>query len=384
MPSIAAHLVVSKIVSKKLNVKNKKKFNNGTIYPDIIENMHFRNKNGIPSIKKFLNNTELKDEFLLGALTHLLLDKYFINKFIKNKIECDKNSKSIFTNEGIYNDYSIINNKLLKDFSINSEQIIKNAKFEICINSELLEYNLNFLNNNATGKTKYISYSEFKIFLVSITDIIINDLMKIIFTYNDLFTTKLFISFKKRIIEYYENNYIIKNINANIIELYNMFLYPKNDDLFYIKNEVTKKLKFTNIILEGPDGIGKTSIAKGLLKKGFVVQDRSEDVICKYMFDDISLKTRVYEYKKFLKENNILLIFLVTQDKTELLKRINRRKEINKFDEKAWDYNLMYIRTYEKISNIENIVKIDVTNLNLNDIIEEILEKKEIYEYRCL
>ncbi|MFI3307809.1 MAG: hypothetical protein R3Y21_04500 [Mycoplasmatota bacterium] len=384
MPSIAAHLAVSKLISGKLNIKNKIEFNNGTIYPDVVKNLHYRNKNGSINIKKFLNNTKYKDEFLLGELTHLLLDKYFMEKFIKPKLDLKKDFKFIFSKEGIYNDYSIINNRLINDFSINRKQIIKNIDFKDNINSEIAEYNLKFLDNDIIGKTKYISYSEVKNFLVSITDIIINDLVKIISTYDDLFTTKSYISFKNRIIKQYEDNYIIKKINKNIIELYNMFFYNKNDDLFYIESEIIKKLKFTNIILEGTDGIGKTTLAKEFLKKGFVVQDRSEDVICKYMFEDISLETRIYEFKKFLRGDNVFLVFLITQDKEELLRRINQRKEINKFDKKAWEYNLMYINTYEKLKNIKNIHGIDVTNLKLNDIIEKILEKRFLYENRYL
>ena len=55
------------------------------------------------------------------------------------------------------------------------------------------------------------------------------------------------------------------------------------------------------IIIEGTDGVGKSTTIKRLAKNNIICQDRSRNVISKYMLFDISMENRVNKYFEYLK-----------------------------------------------------------------------------------
>ena len=125
------------------------------------------------------------------------------------------------------------------------------------------------------------------------------------------------------------------------------------------------------IIIEGTDGVGKSTTIKRLAKNNIICQDRSRNVISKYMIFDISMENRTKKYFEYLKNNNCLIIFLINNDKNELMRRIYSRNEINDFDMQAYEYNLLYKETYEYMKKHNMLLKklymIDVTNLNIEE-----------------
>ena len=138
------------------------------------------------------------------------------------------------------------------------------------------------------------------------------------------------------------------------------------------------------IIIEGTDGVGKTTTIEKLKECGIIIQDRSRDVISKYMLFNIDMKTRANKYFEYLKNNECLILFLINNDKEELMRRIYSRKKISDFDLHAYEYNLLYRETYEymKINNLllDKLFIIDVTNLSLEEQVEK--TKKFILERR--
>lgn len=124
------------------------------------------------------------------------------------------------------------------------------------------------------------------------------------------------------------------------------------------------------IILEGTDAVGKTSTIKELLKDNIVCIDRSKDVISKYMLFDYNTEYRSKIYYEYLKNNDCVIIFLVNNDKEELIKRVKSRKVINEYDLQSYEYNSLYKETYEYMKQnnmLENkLFLIDVTNLKLD------------------
>ncbi len=102
----------------------------------------------------------------------------------------------------------------------------------------------------------------------------------------------------------------------------------------------------TEIILEGTDAVGKSSVAAALLEEGIAVRDRSRDVISKYMLFDVDMRTRVSVYSEFLKKNDVLVIFLVNNDGNEIMRRVYSRERISEFDKHADEYNRLYLDTY--------------------------------------
>ena len=125
------------------------------------------------------------------------------------------------------------------------------------------------------------------------------------------------------------------------------------------------------IIIEGTDGVGKSTTIKRLAKNNIICQDRSRNVISKYMIFDISMENRTKKYFEYLKNNNCLIIFLINNNKSELMRRIYSRNEINDFDMQAYEYNLLYKETYEYMKKHNMLLKklymIDVTNLNIEE-----------------
>ena len=166
MPSIAAHLVCSKLVAGKLGIKDSD-FIKGNILPDIIDisDSHKKIKGKyyyIPNINYFLSTLELNNYLQLGYLTHLLLDKYFLEDYIYDIV----GEKDVFGSKIIYKEYDILNFQLLKRFNIN----INNFFFDftnIPINLSKYYNNINYLAIQKVGETKYLNIDHFSSFLIT-------------------------------------------------------------------------------------------------------------------------------------------------------------------------------------------------------------------------
>lgn len=184
MPSIAAHLVVCKLVGNELN-KESLGFIQGNVLPDIIkiEDSHCKIKGKyylIPDIDASLKKSNIKDNDVLdGYLCHLLLDKYFLDEYVPNNIkEYDK--VNLFQENGIYRDYSIINKRLINSFYLDVKKV--NNSFEninYSYDKTKLIDNLRYLTYDAKGEaTKYIDFDNFSKFLIGVSDKIVNDIKK--------------------------------------------------------------------------------------------------------------------------------------------------------------------------------------------------------------
>ncbi len=100
------------------------------------------------------------------------------------------------------------------------------------------------------------------------------------------------------------------------------------------------------IILEGTDGVGKTTTAAYLKRDGVEVFDRDRDVISKYMLFHVDMETRASVYEAYLRENDVLVIFMVNHNREEISQRIQARERISEFDKQANEYNDLYHETY--------------------------------------
>ena len=129
-------------------------------------------------------------------------------------------------------------------------------------------------------------------------------------------------------------------------------------------------------ILEGTDGVGKSSTIKELAKEGIVCYDRSKDVISRYMLFDIDTETRTKKYEEFLKNSNVKVIFMVNNNEDEITKRIYSREKISEFDKKANEYNKLYLDTYNYMEKHnmthDNLVLVDCTNLTFDEQVNRI------------
>ena len=170
MPNISAHMIVAKLVSEKLNI-NDPDFIKGNLLPDIVNNAQSHHKiQGkyylIPNIDFFKQKLNLKQKLELGYLTHLLLDKYFLEEYIPY----NTSDLKIFANKMIYKEYDLINYQLVKQFNLDT-LYLKNILKEIQgnINKKELEKNLQCLMNTETGETRYLNLEKFSAFLYNVS-----------------------------------------------------------------------------------------------------------------------------------------------------------------------------------------------------------------------
>ena len=133
------------------------------------------------------------------------------------------------------------------------------------------------------------------------------------------------------------------------------------------------------IILEGTDAVGKTSTIRELKKENIICEDRSKEMISKYMLAEYDIAFRAKKYQEYLKKQECFIIFLTNSDKEELLRRVHQRTKISDFDLQAPEYNQMYQDTFDYME--ENNMRegklflVDVTGLSLEEQVQKVKQK---------
>lgn len=172
------------------------------------------------------------------------------------------------------------------------------------------------------------------------------------------------------IVEKYKNGLILLEAPdkyfKGLVDVTDNSLFSSSKILYNISN---KKIIFSNAIIEGTDGVGKTSTITALIQDGIICSDRSS-IISKYMLFDIPMETRCSAYVGYL--NSIypgFVIFMINNSRKSIEERINNRKKISKFDKMAYEYNVLYHKTYIEMTNYScnPIGLVDCTGLSLDE-----------------
>ena len=178
MPNISSHMIVAKEVAKRLNI-NSDDFIRGNLLPDIIalEDSHHKIKKDIymvPNIDYFIKKLDLTNNLHMGYLTHLLLDKHYLEDYLSVLYP----NKNIFLDGLIYKDYDYLNFIIVKRFKLNTEYIEKVLmKYDCNILEEKLKYNIECLKQKTDGKTKYLNYDSLASFLLETSNTISKELL---------------------------------------------------------------------------------------------------------------------------------------------------------------------------------------------------------------
>lgn len=132
------------------------------------------------------------------------------------------------------------------------------------------------------------------------------------------------------------------------------------------------------IILEGTDAVGKTSTINELKKENIICEDRSKDVISKYMLLDYTTEYRAKKYYAYLSVTDCKIIFLINNDEEELRRRVLSREKISDFDLDASLYNELYKETFnymkEHNMTLNKMFLVDVTGLSLKEQVDKVKE----------
>ena len=177
MPNMSSHMAIAKKVSEKLNI-NSEDFYRGNLLPDLYNDKiksHYKIQGKrylIPDINRVKKELDLTNLENLGYLTHLLLDKYYLEEYLIN-IKDD-----VFIDKRIYKDYDILNKDIVDHFQIDIyffDRILRNNNHNI--SNDKLETNLRCLKQRMDGTPNYLDKEKFINFLEE-TSIKISDEIK--------------------------------------------------------------------------------------------------------------------------------------------------------------------------------------------------------------
>lgn len=174
---------------------------------------------------------------------------------------------------------------------------------------------------------------------------------------------------KQILVEHYKD-FITININSDIKIFYFLndsqcmifsdFIEVTNNSKYLINNILNGSVKNMNVVIEGADGVGKSTLVSNLANLGYLVQDRAIKEITQKMRLEIPREIRINEVKKYLQiYKNRKVIFLYLSDEKELEKRIYSRKVISEFDKKAISFQRAYLDTYNSLKYLKNLFAVD-------------------------
>ena len=129
-----------------------------------IEDSHHKVQNDVymvPNIEYFFQNLYFSKDLNIGYLTHLFLDKYYLNDYLCSLYP----NTNIFLDGDIYNDYDYLNSLLVNMFRLDIDKLEKPlSQYNCKILEEKLKYNIECLKQKKEGKTKYLNFESLPVF----------------------------------------------------------------------------------------------------------------------------------------------------------------------------------------------------------------------------
>ena len=135
MAGYVIHLAIAEEYLKKhKDVKEDyDEFIKGVIYPDSVTDKsltHYGIKSSKVILKDFLQDNEINNSYMRGYFLHLITDYLFYNKYLEE-----------FTKD-IYNDYDILNKKLIEKYNVVLPENIQNNVFYFYWETKILTMEL--------------------------------------------------------------------------------------------------------------------------------------------------------------------------------------------------------------------------------------------------
>lgn len=171
---------------------------------------------------------------------------------------------------------------------------------------------------------------------------------------------------------------------SNVHIIHNDFIEVTNNRIFDISNVLRGCVSYANTVIEGSDGVGKSTLVSNLAQLGIICQDRAVNEITKKMKPEVDENERLYALQKYLNEDcTRKVIFIYMSDERELIKRIYSREIVSEYDKKTIAFQRLYVNTYEKLRDKHsNLFLLDCLNKNRDDMVKEVMGI--IYKKRSL
>lgn len=120
MPGYVIHLAVAKEYMRNFRTHDEEEFLRGSVAPDLLSNNNKKETHYSQTeyskdtdLRKFLKENSISSSYMKGYFLHLIVDQLFYNKYYPNP------------NKSLYNDYDILNDKLIKKYNIELDDEIK-------------------------------------------------------------------------------------------------------------------------------------------------------------------------------------------------------------------------------------------------------------------
>lgn len=134
MASYVIHLAIAQEYLKNNKEDNVDDFLYGSVYPDLIRpksSTHYGEVPAQTSLKKFLEDNKINTSFKRGCFLHLITDYLFYNYYLNS-----------FIKEDIYNDYDVLNKKIVEKYNVKLLSEIKDIVKFIDGETKILSYEL--------------------------------------------------------------------------------------------------------------------------------------------------------------------------------------------------------------------------------------------------
>ncbi len=166
---------------------------------------------------------------------------------------------------------------------------------------------------------------------------------------------------------YIPNDSSIEN-NKNLLEV-------TGNRKYNVNNILQGSLKNTNIVIEGSDGVGKTTLVKELAKNGLLTQDRAVEEVTRSMKTYRSRKERIQRVETYLRNNpSKKLVFLYLSNEDVLYNRVFSREVVDEFDKESIISQRLYIDTYNALRNYPNLFLVDCLDKAPEEIANKVIQ----------
>lgn len=130
-----------------------------------------------------------------------------------------------------------------------------------------------------------------------------------------------------------------------------------------------------NILLEGADGTGKTTISRELAQLGIITEDRNVPNISWMMEPQYSREERNETIRTYIESNpDKTIVFFYNSDEQELMSRIDGRTTNSAYDQFALYKQEKYLDTYSELKRLTNLKLYDVHGKSIYAITHDIMQ----------